>query len=138
MLKKTKNTKPWTGKDAATWMAVAHQSNRRGVKGMCLKTCREAWKISAKYPNAIGAWNNTPARHKHFDPMKAPQGVTHFWKGGKHGHVAIAADKPGYIWTTDIPVKDTIGKIYYTGVTDAWGYKYLGWTTQLNGVDLNV
>jgi hypothetical protein len=42
------------------------------------------------------------------------------------------------VWTTDLPVKDTIGKIYYTGVKDAWGSTYLGWTTQLNGVYLNV
>lgn len=132
------NTNAWTGHDAATWMAVAHQSGRRGVKGMCLKTCREAWKIPAKYPSAIVAWNNVPAKHKHLDPMKAPIGATHFYKGGKYGHICIQSDKPGYVWTTDLPVKDTIGKIYYTCVTDAWGSKYLGWTTQLNGVDLNV
>jgi hypothetical protein len=52
--------------------------------------------------------------------------------------VAIQSDKPGYVWSTDLPVKDTIGKIYYTEVNVAWRSTYLGWTTQLNGVDLNV
>jgi hypothetical protein len=119
-------------------MAVAHMSGKRGVKGMCLKTCRLAWQIPAKYPSAIIAWNNTPKKHKFTDPMKAPVGVTHFWKGGKFGHVAIQSSKSGYVWSTDLPIKDTVGRIYYTEVEKAWGSKYLGWTTQLNGVDLNV
>ena len=80
----------------------------------------------------------TPKKHKFTDPMKAPQGATHFWKGGKFGHVAIQSDKPGYVWSTDLPVKDTVGRIHYTEVEKAWGSIYLGWTTQLNGVDLNV
>ena len=138
MSKKQTNTKGWSGHDADQWMAVAHMSGKRGVKGMCLKTCRLAWQIPAKYPSAIVAWNNTPKKNKFTDPMKAPVGVTHFWKGGKFGHVAIQSSKSGYVWSTDLPIKDTVGRIYYTEVSDAWGSKYLGWTTQLNGVDLNV
>jgi len=128
----------WSGKDAADQMQKWHIEGKTNVQGLCLKTCRQAWKLSAKYPSAISAWDNTPKKNKFSDPMKAPLGATHFWKGGKFGHVAIQSDKPGYVWTTDLPVKDTVGKIYYTGVNDAWGSKYLGWTTQLNGVDLNV
>jgi len=138
MSKKTTNTKGWTGRDAEQWMAVAHLSGRNGVKGMCLKTVRQAWQIPAKFPSAISAWNNTPRKNRFTDPMKAPVGATHFWKGGKFGHVAIQSSKPGYVWNTDIPVKDRVGKIYYTEVNERWGYKYLGWTNKLNGVDLNV
>ena len=128
----------WSGKDAADQMQKWHIEGKTNVQGLCLKTCRQAWKLPAKYPSAISAWDNTPKKNKFSDPMKAPLGATHFWKGGKFGHVAIQSDKPGYVWSTDLPVKDTIGKIYYTGVNDAWGSTYLGWTTQLNGVDLNV
>jgi hypothetical protein len=138
MSKKTKSTKPWCGHDAAQWMAVAHIEGRRGVKGYCLKICRQAWKIPVKYPSAIVAWNNIPRKHKFIDPMKAPVGATHFWKGGKFGHVAIQSDKSGYVWSTDLPIKDRVGKIYYTEITKRWRFKYLGWTTQLNGVDLYV
>jgi hypothetical protein len=80
MSKKLTNTKGWTGHDAAQWMAVAHMSGKRGVKGMCLKTCRLAWQIPAKYPSAIVAWNNTPKKHKFTDPMKAPKGQRTFGK----------------------------------------------------------
>jgi hypothetical protein len=37
MSKKTKSTKPWSGKDAVQWMAVAHIEGRRGVKGLLFK-----------------------------------------------------------------------------------------------------
>ncbi len=56
-----------------------------GVKGLCLKTVRQAWQIPAKYPSAISAWNNTPKKNKFTDPMKAPIGATHFWKGVEKG-----------------------------------------------------
>jgi hypothetical protein len=80
MSKKTKSTKPWCGHDAAQWMAVAHIEGRRGVKGYCLKICRQAWKIPVKYPSAIVAWNNIPRKHKFIDPMKAPVGQHIFGK----------------------------------------------------------
>ena len=127
-----------SGREAANQMQQWHIANKSGVKGFCLKICRQAWGIRAKYPSAISSWNNTPKKNKFTDPMTAPIGATHFWKGGKFGHVAIAADKPGYVWSTDLPIKDKIGRIYYTDVDKKWGYKYLGWTNKLNGVDLNV
>lgn len=126
------------GREAAEKMQQWHIERKTGVKGMCLKTCRLAWNISAKYPSAISAWDNTPKKNKFIDPMSAPIGATHFWKGGRFGHVAIQSHKAGYIWSTDIPDKDFIGLTYYTSVKDKWGYKYLGWTNKLNGVDLNV
>lgn len=130
--------KMWSGKDAAGQMEKWHITGKTNVKGLCLKTCREAWKIKAKYPSAISAWNNTPKKYKHFDISKAPVGAAHFWRGGKFGHIALQSDKPGYVWSTDLPVKNKIGRIHYTVVQDKWNYKYLGWTTRLNGVDLNV
>jgi hypothetical protein len=128
----------WSGKDAADQMQKWHIEGKTNVQGLCLKTCRQAWKLPAKYPSAISAWDNTPKKNKFNDPMKAPQGATHFWKGGKFGHVAIQSHKPGYVWTTDLPDKNKIGLGYYTIVQDRWKYKYLGWTNKLNGVDLNV
>lgn len=137
-LKSKTNTKTWSGKDAANQMEKWHISGKTNVQGLCLKTCREAWKINAKYPSAISAWNNTPKKHKHLDATKAPIGATHFWKGGKFGHIAIQSHKPGYVWSTDLLVKNRIGRIHLSVVEDKWNFKYLGWTTQLNGVDLNV
>ncbi len=128
----------WSGKDAADQMQKWHIEGKTNVQGLCLKTCRQAWKLPAKYPSAILAWNNTPKKNKFTDPMKAPVGATHFWKGGKYGHVAIQSHKPGYVWSTDLLDKNKIGLIYYTVVYDKWKSQYLGWTNKLNGVDLNV
>ena len=85
------------GRQAAEQMQQWHIERKTGVKGFCLKTCRLAWKIPAKYPSAISAWDNTPAKNKFTDPMLAPIGATHFWKGGRFGHIAIQSHKPGYI-----------------------------------------
>ncbi len=128
----------WSGKDAADQMQKWHIEGKTNVQGLCLKTCRQAWKLPAKYPSAILAWNNTPKKNKFTDPMKAPVGATHFWKGGKYGHVASQSHQPGYVWSTDLLDKNKIGLIYYTVVYDKWKSKYLGWTNKLNGVDLNV
>ncbi len=57
------------------------------------------------------------------------------WQVSSNG---IYGGSGSMVGSTDLPVKDTVGRIYYTEVTKAWGSKYLGWTTQLNGVDLYV
>ncbi len=60
MSKKITNTRGWSGKDADQWMAVAHLSGRNGVKGLCLKTVRQAWQIPAKYPSAAATFYESP------------------------------------------------------------------------------
>lgn len=128
----------WTGVDAADQMQKWHQGNKSGVKGMCLKTCRQAWKLRAKYPSAISAWTNTPKKYKSTNKLIIPVGAPVFWKGGRFGHVAIQSHKPGYVWTTDLPIKNRIGLVAIDFVELKWGYKFLGWTTRLNGKDINV
>jgi len=122
-----------TGRGAAAQMARWHASNKSGVKGMCLKTCRQAWGIAAKYPSAISAWNNTRNSDKNLCATEAPTGYPHFWKGGKYGHVCLQSDKVGYVWSTDLPTRNRIGLIHIDVVNKKWGYKYLGWTKTLNG-----
>lgn len=126
------------GKLAAAQMQKWHQERKTGFKGFCLRTVRLAWGIRAKYPSAITAWQNTPNKNKFKDAESAPIGALHFWQGGRFGHVAMQSHKPVYVWTTDLPEKDLIGLAHYSIVNDKWGYKYLGWTNKLNGVDLNV
>ena len=42
----------WSGKDAADQMQTWHIEGKTNVQGLCLKTCRLAWKLPAKYPSA--------------------------------------------------------------------------------------
>jgi hypothetical protein len=125
-----------TGRQAASQMKRWSEAGKTGVKGLCLKTCREAWGIGAKYPSAIIAWRNTPAKFKHKDPKLCPIGGVHYYEGGKYGHIVIQSDMKNKVWGTDLPVSDKIGLHHRNLPTRKWGYKYLGWSNWLNGETL--
>lgn len=57
---------------------------------------------------------------------KAPVGAIVFWKGGKHGHVAVKTYL-GTIWTNDLPVTGLIGRVAFSDPETKWGYTYTGW-----------
>jgi hypothetical protein len=40
------------------------------------------------------------------------------------------------VWSTDLPNKDKIGLVSWDETVKKWGFKYLGWTTELNGQKL--
>ena len=120
-----------TGVEAAEQMKAWAAGKKSGVKGMCLKTCRLAYDIPAKYPSAIEAWKAT--KSKQTDPALAPIGAAHFWEIGKFGHIAIQAGESGKVWSTDSPKTDLIGKVELGWFAQKWGAKYLGWTDSVNG-----
>ena len=125
-----------SGMQAANQMERWSKQGRTGVKGFCLKICREAWGIAAKYPSAIIAWRNTPAKFRHTNPKLAPIGACHFYEGGKWGHIVIQSKMKNKVWGTDLPTSDKIGLHHRNLPTRKWGYKYLGWTDWLNGKEL--
>lgn len=105
--------------------------------GMCLMYVRTWLDIPAKEPDAIAAWNG--AKHKHVngkdaDAQKPPRGAPVFWRNG-HGHIALAVNNDNGR-STDTT---TTGKV---STQDGdwwrlhWGKDYLGWTEDLNGVDI--
>jgi len=51
-----------TGVQAANQMKKWSEDGKTHVLGLCLKSCREAFDIPAKYPSAIVAWRNTPKK----------------------------------------------------------------------------
>lgn len=127
-----------TGRQAANQMKRWSEAGKTGVKGLCLKTCREAWGLPAKYPSAIIAWRNTPKKHRHTDPKLAPIGACHFYEGGKYGHIVIQSDKKNKVWGTDLPTTNKIGLHHRNLPVRRWKYKYLGWTDWLNGEELPI
>lgn len=57
---------------------------------------------------------------------KPPVNAIVFWRGGKHGHVAIQTvlDR---VWTVDRPVNGRIGWVKRSDIHDSWGYIQAGW-----------
>jgi hypothetical protein len=125
-----------TGVQAANQMKRWSEQGKTNVLGLCLKTCREAFDIPAKYPSAIVAWRNTPKKNQFTDFRKAPIGALHFYEGGRFGHVVIQSDLKNRVWGTDLPEKNKIGLHHRRLPVNRWKYKYLGWSNWLNGKNL--
>lgn len=121
---------------AAAYMRDLAKNHAAGVKGYCLRTCRLAWGLPADQQSAILEWQSIPAKHKHFDPMKAPVGAPHFWATGKFGHVALQAEHEGFVWSTDLPTTDRVGLVHIDTPKRKWNAKYLGWSSQFQNQTL--
>jgi hypothetical protein len=122
-----------TAKGPGEALANAHDDTRCDV-GMCLRYVRTWWEVGSLYGSAIEAWNG--ARHKHPGDRTPPKGAPLFYRGGNYGHIVIA--DPGHqgCRSTDCKSSGVVSdaEIAWTEVT--WGYTYLGWTEDLNGVTL--
>jgi hypothetical protein len=105
--------------------------------GYCLKFCRaEAWRIGGLYGSAIDAWHG--AVHRHPGDRNPPVGAPMFYSGGTYGHIVVCGDDPGDddIRGTDMPKSGQVSDGDMDWPVTNWGQTYLGWTEDLNGVDL--
>lgn len=97
--------------------------------GLCLKFVRTCLGIPAKYPSAIAAWRAIPGSKKHTG--YAPKGYPMFYNIGIFGHVVISNGDGKNVWSNITADHGYIKLVIWT----MFG-KYLGWATQLNGVDI--
>lgn len=104
--------------------------------GMCLKFVRaEAWEIGSLYGSAIDAWNG--AHKKHPGDRNPPDGAPCFYRGGTYGHIVVyRRHDAGRIRSTDCTYSGKVSDADLSWPETAWGDDYLGWTEDLNGVDL--
>ena len=106
-----------------------------GYKGLCLVFVRTCYGINAKYPSAAEAWKNAKNKHVTQSLADAPVGAPVFFSvpGNKYGHVAIYLG--GGNFRTNYSARGTV-------ITAKLGdpvfrtMKMLGWTEDLNGVDI--
>lgn len=105
-----------------------------GWSGMCQKYVRDpCWEVPSLYGSAIEAWNG--AKHKHPGDRTPPKGAPCYYRGGQYGHAVICVGN-GNIRSTDCTYGGDISEVDIGWPERAWGYEYLGWTEDLNGVDL--
>lgn len=116
----------------------SESSSPTSEPGMCLREVRECLEVGPAAADAIGAWNAAKYKHAAAQVRLAdvPAGVPIFWSGGSggHGHVAIAAVKRGYCWSTDIRRPGYFDRVPIAEIAAKWGLAILGWTEDLNGV----
>jgi hypothetical protein len=104
------------------------------ARGYCLRWVRDAcWELPGLYASSIEAWNG--ARHKHPDDRNPPKGAPCYYRGGRYGHIVITTTHDR-IRSTDCLTAHDVSEVTVDWCERAWGYTYLGWSEDLNGVQL--
>ena len=103
-------------------------------QGYCQKYVRDpCWRVGSLYGSAIEAWNG--ARDKHPGDRTPPEGAPCYYRGGSYGHAVISVGG-GRIRSTDCTSATYVNNANLAWPERAWGYEYLGWTGDINGVVL--
>jgi hypothetical protein len=104
--------------------------------GMCQQYVRGvAWELGALYGSAIDAWYGAVDRHP--GDRSPPLGAPLFYEGGQYGHVVLNTKaNAANMRSTDMPSSGVVGEDAIGWIEKNWGYRYLGWTGDLNAVDL--
>ena len=114
--------------------AVANaRAIKSGYSGMCQKFTRVSWEVGSLYGSAIDAWNG--AKEKHPGDRTPPVGAPCYYRGGNYGH-AVVSIGDGRIRSTDCYRGGQISEVPLSWPETSWGYEYLGWTGDINAVDL--
>jgi len=113
-------------------------ANGRAVKtydvGMCQKYVRgPCWEVGSLYGSAIDAWNG--AEHKVPGDRNPPNGAPCYYSGGQYGHAVISVGG-GRIRSTDCQSSGNVNDCDLSWPEANWGYRFLGWTRDINGVYL--
>jgi hypothetical protein len=114
-------------------------ANARAVdtypSGMCLKFVREQWRIGSLYGSAIDAWHGAVDRHP--GDRTPPLAAALFYEGGQFGHIVLGVKANAEnMRGTDMPSSGRVSEDVIAWPEIHWGQKYLGWTGDLNAVDL--
>lgn len=103
--------------------------------GMCLANVRTWLDILPHEPDAKNGWIN--AKFKHPDDRHPPNGAPCFYRGGDHWHIVLSHNKKhGKMRSTDAPSSGVVSTQDIEWVENNWGYEYLGWTEDLNLVEI--
>lgn len=103
--------------------------------GMCQQFVRgPCWEVGAYFGSAIEAWEG--AALKHPGDRTPPVGAPLYYRGGQYGHTVIAKPNAAGMRSTDCPSSGRVSDEDIAWVERTWGYEYLGWTGDLNGVRL--
>lgn len=103
--------------------------------GYCQKYVRSAWEVASLYGSAIDAWYGAVDRHP--GDRSPPLGAPMYYEGGNYGHVVIGTKADAApMRSTDMPHSGVVGEDVISWIENHWGYRYLGWTGDINGVDL--
>jgi hypothetical protein len=118
--------------DPATAVSNGHAVSSYDT-GMCQKFVRDqCWRVPSLYGSAIEAWNGSADKHP--GDRTPPNGAPVYYRGGQYGHAVLYCH--GGIRSTDCQSGGRVSDTDLDWPVRNWGYTYLGWTGDINGVDL--
>jgi len=135
-----KTTQPQirTRKAATEWGRDQLTSKSTGWSGLCWKFARSCVNAPALAPSAIAGWHMAGPEGQHrCKPDAAPRGYAGLFSGGEFGHAVwlLGGDR---CLSNDTRGDTQIHVATITGIEKAWGYKFLGYVTKVNGYDAPV
>lgn len=137
-----------TSAEVIAWCGNQQVNSTTDWSFRCLGMCGAAWAISpvgggGAWPNAWDAWTRS---NQHPPSESPPPGAPVYWalmstspntgKRMNYGHIAIADDVDGLCWSIDIRRHGKIDRVPINEITSRWGARYVGWTSDLEGVSL--
>jgi hypothetical protein len=129
------------GKEATNTERSRYKSGANDWYEYCLNNVRTALDIGSKYDWAIHAWEGAQHRHVYHAGHHIPFGAPVFSKGSSaYGHIFLAGGRfkngARIFWTNDQHGDGRITPVELSFFSLHWGHKVLGWTEDLNGVDI--
>lgn len=100
-------------------------------RGLCLMFVRSCFNVDPLFPDAITAWQESPGKRR-CTTGEARRGHAGFFAGGDHGHIVLCLGN-GLCISTDIRRQGLPDVCKLDDIVNAWGYRFLGDTTNLNG-----
>lgn len=116
------------------------------LAGMCLKICRSARAIPARYPTALSAMLATPREDRVYDPYKIVRGMVMYFDdpadSNTAGHIVTVAgrqdDRMILTWTNDAEYSGSLNVVRASFFPRYWGDTFQFAATSLNGFDLDL
>lgn len=124
---------PVTGVRAVAAGRAEHVNPTQDWTRLCQMFTRTRFGIGAGAPTAIGAFKAATRRHEDRD---APYGTAGYFRAptaGKPGHAVVMA-RGNQCWSNDIKRAGGIDLTTIDAIEDRWGYIWVGWTEDTNGV----
>lgn len=135
--------------DALAWLRGQHDKPTQSWYRLCLSVTRQARGIDGLYPRAFDAW--VGAKQKHpltptADWHGVPRGAPIFYRGPieagvEYGHIVTffgVTDAGPLVWSNDVVAQGKMTMVSPLWFLSHWGHTLLGWTGDLNGVDLHL
>jgi hypothetical protein len=135
--------------DTLAWLRSQHDQPTQSWYRLCLSVTRQARGIDGLFPRAYDAWVGAKEQHPltpSADWHEVPRGAPVFYKGPledgvEFGHIVtyFGVTQAGpLVWSNDVVAHGKMNMVSPLWFISHWGHTLLGWTGDLNGVDLHL